>query len=182
MAHISRAFFAGDRSAFELAFEALSKRAAPLLLAQARRFGLAHDEHCDSAQDVLVRVLEAIRDDKADFAESNFAVFALWAEISLYRKRKLRVPATNSDSRMDKKADSLASLPSRMPSPEELALFKHGLDSLPPKQRRAFIQYYLLELTQQEIAERHGVTVCTVYNWLKVAGAVMGLYGGDDYL
>lgn len=181
LAHINRrALASGDRCAFDLAFEALSKRAAPLLLWQAGRLGLDGDERRETAHEVLIHFWEAIRDDKADFAESNFGVFALRAAISLCRKKKPRRQAVKRETKPAEKADPLESIPVRDPSPEELALLNHGLDKLSAKQREVIIQYYLLGMTQQEIAEHHGVTVRTVYNRLKTASAAMGLSGGGD--
>lgn len=181
LVHINRRVLAaGGRGAFDLAFEALSKRAAPLLLWQAGRLGFEGDERRETAHEALIHVWEAIRDDKADFAESNFGVFALRAAISLRRKKKPRRQAVKREAKPAEQADPLESIPMRAPSPEELALLNHGLDKLPPKQREILIQYYLLGMTQQEIAEHHGVTVRTVYNRIQAASAAMGLSGGGD--
>ena len=59
------------------------------------------------------------------------------------------------------------------------ALLHSGLDKLPPKHRAVFIQYHLFEMTQDEIAFLHDVTVRTVYSWRKKAESALGMYGDD---
>ncbi len=177
LVHISRqAFTVGDRKTLNLAFEALSKKATPLLLYQARM--LPRDERSDQAQKVLLQLIKAIHADKADFAESYFAAFTLRSAISLYRKRKVRLEVVNQRSEPTNEFDPIDNLPVRMSSPEVLALLARSLDKLPVKHREVFIQYYILGMTQQEIAKHHRVTVRSVHNWLKSAKASSGLSGG----
>ena len=179
LVHISRqASTVGDCKTLNLAFEALNKEATPLLLYQARR--LTRDERFEQVQEVLLQLFKAIRADKADFAESNFAAFALRRAISLYRKWKVRFEGVNQRVEPTNEFDPLDDLPVRMPSAEVLALLAHSLDKLPPKHLEVFIQYYRLGMTQQEIAEHHRVTVRSVHNWLKSAKGAMGLSGGKD--
>ncbi|MBI1869136.1 MAG: sigma-70 family RNA polymerase sigma factor [Methylocystis sp.] len=173
-----RAHEAGDRQTLNLAFEALGKRATPLLLSQA--WGLSTDERREQVQDILLETFEAIRKDKADFAESNFAAFAKRKAISLYRSRRARFEGANKRIEPTEEVDPLDNVPARIPSAEVRALLAISLDKLSPKHRAIFIQYHQFEMTQEEIAAHHRVTVRTVYSWLKAAEAAVGLSGDEN--
>lgn len=173
-----RAFEAGDRSTLNLAFEALGKRAAPLLLSQA--WGLTPDERREQVQEILLRIFAAIRNDKAAYAETNFAAFAKRRAVELYRARQARFEGANERIEPTEEIDPLDNVPSRIPSAEAEALLARSLDKLSFKHRAVFIQYHRFEMTQEEIAEQHGVSVRTVYSWLKKAEAAVGLSGDDN--
>jgi RNA polymerase sigma factor (sigma-70 family) len=179
LVHLCRgAHEAGDRQTLNLAFEALGKRATPLLLSQA--WGLSADERREQVQEILLEIFEAIRKNKADFAESNFAAFARRKAISLYRSRRARYEGANKRIEPTEEVDPLDNIPARIPSADARALLAISLDKLPPKHREVFIQYHQFEMTQEEIAAHHRVTVRTVYSWLKSAEAAVGLSGDEN--
>ena len=179
--HISRhAFAAGDRKLMNLAFEALAKAATPLLLYQAKGKRRSREDRDDQVQQILLEIFEAMRAGKADFLESNFKAFTLRRSISHYRKRKARFEGANLRIEPTDEFDPIDDIPARLPSQEARALLHSALDKLPDKQRAVFIQYHLVKMTQAEIAQHHGATVRSVYNWLKAAEAAIGLSGGDD--
>jgi DNA-directed RNA polymerase specialized sigma24 family protein len=176
LVHISRqAFVKGDRKTLNLAFEALTMAAAPLLLSQA--YGQAADERMEQVQEILLQTFQAIRDGKADFAEQCFAGFAKKKAISLYRARRARFEGASLRIEPSDEVDPLDDVPARLPSVETLALFACSLDKLSPKHRAVFIQFYHWGFTQEEIAEQHRVDVRTVRNWLKTASATVS--GGE---
>lgn len=171
--HISRqAFRNGNRRDFNLAFEVLSKRATPLLLSQAWR--LAREDRLDQAQEVLLQLFKLIKDNKADFAESQFAAFARRKAISLSRKGKARFESRNERIEPTEESDPIDDLSARKVTPEELTQISRSLDNLSVKHQQVFLQYHYLGMTQEEIAEHHGVTVRSVYNWLKSAEQTLG--------
>lgn len=168
-----------SRHMLNLAFEALSKRAGPLLLRQAR--GLPHHERQSQAQQVLLDLFEAIINGRASFAQNRFAAFAKRRAISLYRKRCARLEgAYDCILPVEEDSELLLDLSRRRPSTEALALLECAEDRLPEKQRHVFIQYHHLQMTQQEIATQYGVSVRTVYNWIKEAEAAIG-YSGETH-
>jgi RNA polymerase sigma factor (sigma-70 family) len=173
-----RAYEAGDRQALNDAFEAFAKRVTPLLLSQAR--GLARDERQDQAQQILLETFQAIQEGKADFAECRFAAYAKRKAISLHRKRCARFEGVNHRLEPTGDRDPLDHVPSRIPSVEARALLAYALERLPPKHRAAFIQYHCYEMTQEEIAAHHGVSVRTVYAWLKKSETAVG-YSGEHH-
>lgn len=173
-----RAFADGDRKTLNLAFEALGKRAAPLLLSQA--WGLSSDKRREQVQEILLRIFAAIRQDKALYAETNFSSFAKRRAVELYRTRQVRFEGTNERIEPTEKVDPLDNIPSRLPSAEAKALLARSLDNLNPTHQAVFIQYHCFEMKQEEIAEHHGVSVRTVYSWLKKAEAAVGLLGEDN--
>jgi len=186
LVHVSReASRSSDRETLNLAFEALSKLAAPLLLFQAR--GLSRDERREQVQDILLHILEAIRADKADFAEINFAAFAKRRSISLFRSRQARlegigerIEPTDDLDPIDDMAEPPDDLPARLMRAEAMALLARSLDKLSSRHRQAFIQYHCLSLTQEEIAKHHRVTARTIRLWLERANDTIGLSGGQD--
>ena len=179
--HISRqAFAAGDRKLMNLAFEALSKAATPLLLYQAKGKGMSREDRDDQVQQILLEIFEAIRVGKADFLEIKFKAFTRRRSISHYRQRKARFEGVNQRIEPTVEFDPIDDVPARLPSPEARALLHWALDKLSEKHRAVFIQYHLFKMTQAEIAQHHGATVRSVYNWLKAADAAIGLSGGED--
>lgn len=168
----------GDRQTLSLAFEALSKVVTPLLLSQA--WGMSPDERQEQAQEILLKTFEAIQDQKAEFAASRFAAFAKRRAISLYRTRQARFERVNEREEPTDEDDPLDKVPARIPTAEARALLARALRKVSLKQRTAFIQYHLHEMTQEEIGTHHRVNVRTVYSWLKKAGAVVGLTGDED--
>lgn len=170
-----RAVEAGDRQTLNLAFEALSKKAAPLLFSQA--WGLTKEDRRDQVQEVLLKIFAAIQNSRTAYAESNFAGFAKRRAIELYRARQARWEGANRRIEPTETVDPMDKLPARLPSQEAQALLARSLDALSPKHRAAFIQYHHFGMTQEEIADQHEVDVRTVYNWLKKADSALGLSG-----
>lgn len=166
---------AGDRQKLNLAFEALSKKAAPLLFSQA--WGLTKEDRRDQVQEVLLKIFAAIQNGRAGYAESNFAGFAKRRAIELYRARQGRWEGANERIEPTEMVDPMDKVPARLPSQEARALLARSLDTLSPKHRAAFIQYHHFGMTQEEIAHHHEVEVRTVYNWLKKADTALGLSG-----
>lgn len=173
LVHINRQAFRDDnRSVLNLAFEVLSKQAARLLISQA--WGLPRDERLEQAQEVLLQLFKLIKDNKADFAESQFTAFAHRKAISLYRKRKAHFESHKERIEPTEESDPINNLRARTATPEQLTQISRSLDKLSAKQREVFLQYHYLGMTQEEIAEHHGVTVRSVYNWLKSAEQTLG--------
>ena len=181
LVHISRqAFSTGNRKVMNLAFEALAKAATPLLLYQAKGKGRTPEDREEQVQQILLEIFEAIRSDKADFLESKFIAFTRRRSISHYRKRKARFEGVRKRIEPTDEFDPIDNVPASLPNQEARALLDLALDKLPEKQRAVFIQYHLFKMTQAEIAEHHGATVRSVYNWLKAVEAAIGLSGGED--
>ncbi len=177
LVHISRqAYMDGDLEAFNLVFEVFTKRATPLVLVQA--WGVADDERYDQAQEVFEHVFKSIQTDKADFAEINFAAFARRKAISLYRAWKTRFENVSERIEPTDEFDPVDVLPARTTSVETQALLARSLDKLPDKDREIFRQYHRLGMTQEEIAEHHGITVRSVHNRLKAVKAELGFQKG----
>jgi RNA polymerase sigma factor (sigma-70 family) len=167
-----------DRRTLNLAFEALSKVVTPLLISQAR--GMSVEDRREQAQEVLLRTFSAIQAGKADFPATYFSAFAKRHAISLYRRRRNLFEANNRREEPNELGgDPLDSVPARIPSAEARALLARGIDRLPPKQRAVFIEYHLFLMTQEEIAARHGVTVRTIFSWLKKAETAVGITGDE---
>jgi DNA-directed RNA polymerase specialized sigma24 family protein len=174
-----RAYKEGNRQMLNRAFKELSRRATRLLLSQA--WGLPQDEREAQAQQILLELFEAIKKDKAGFAQSHFAAFAKRKAISLYRKRCARFEGANNRIEPSKdNTDPLVHIPTRIPGVEVRALLECAEDRLPDKLREVFIQYHHFEMTLEEVANQHGVTVRTIYNWLKKAEAAIG-YAGETH-
>jgi RNA polymerase sigma factor (sigma-70 family) len=177
LVHIStQAYGAGDRAGLNLAFEALSKVATPLLLSQAS--GQAADEREEQVQEVLLHLFKTIQTGTADYAEVNFASFAKRKAISLYRARASRFEGTYSRVEPSDELDPLDDVVARMPSQEAQTALSRALDKLSPKFRAVFIQYHVMGLTYEEIAQQHEVDESTVRSWVKRANAIVGLAGG----
>jgi RNA polymerase sigma factor (sigma-70 family) len=172
------AYKSGDRTTLNLAFEALAKTTVRLLLSQA--WGLAIDERHQQAQEILLKIFDDIRNDKADFAETYFAAYARRRAIDLYRSRKATLEGSNIREEPADELDPIDDLPSRLPRHDYQALLSHALDKLPSNYRAVFIQYHQLEMTQEEIAIHYQVTVRTVFNWLKKAESAIGLSGDEN--
>jgi RNA polymerase sigma factor (sigma-70 family) len=169
---------ARNRAGLNLAFEALSKVATPLLLSQA--FGQAADERFDQVQEILLHLFKAIRSGTADYAEVNFASFAKRKSISLYRARASRFEGSYTRIEPSEELDPLDDVPDRLPSQEAQAALSRALDKLSPKFRAVFIQYHVMGLTYEEIAQQHEVDESTVRSWVKRANAIVGLAGGKN--
>jgi DNA-directed RNA polymerase specialized sigma24 family protein len=182
--HVSRqAYYTNSRKLFNLAFEAFSRRATPLLVSQA--WGTAAQERQEQVQDILLHTFKAIRTGKADYAEINFASFAKRKSISLHRARVSRFEG--SFDRVDpiEDADPIDHLTVDTSGPEERTLLARAflarsIPKLEPKLRKVFIQKYVLGLTFEEIAVQHKVDESSIRNWLKQANAIVGLSGGED--
>jgi RNA polymerase sigma factor (sigma-70 family) len=173
-----QAHAAGDRAMLNLAFEALTKRATPLLITQA--WGLSKAERLEQVQEVLIKIFTSIRDGKAEFAARRFAAYTRRRAVEMYRARKSTWEGTNQRKESSATGDPLDREPCRASGPEFRTLISNALAKLPPKHAEAFIQYHHGGLTQVEIAEHHGVTDRTIRTWLNKAAQALGL-SGEDY-
>jgi RNA polymerase sigma factor (sigma-70 family) len=179
LVHIScQAHSAGSRADLNIAFAALTQVATPLLLSQA--WGVAADERQDQAQEILLLLFKAIQAGTADYAEVNFASFAKRRSISLYRARASRFEESNTRIEPSDEADPLDDVPTRMPSQEAQAALSLVLDKLAPRLRAAFIQYHVMQMTYEEIAQHYDVDESTARSWVKRANTIVGLGGGKD--
>lgn len=165
----SDALRASDVRLLNLAFEALAKKATPLLLRLAPSQSSEQDRE-DHAQEILTQVFEDILSGNTGFSARNFVVFARRRSIDLYRRRKRRLEAhlvriepTEDD------LDPLDQLIAPSLDPQNEAALRETLGKLPERLRQPFIQHECLGMTQREIAEHHGVTDRTVRNWLAEA-------------
>jgi DNA-directed RNA polymerase specialized sigma24 family protein len=175
----TRAHEERNRHMLNLAFAALSERATPLLLRQARALPW-HERHAQ-AQQVLLELFEAIVKGKAGFAQNRFAAFTKRISISLYRKRRARFEGAYARIQpIEDSSDPLLDIPTHKPSTEALALLECAQDRLPEKLRRVFIQYHRLGMRREAIARHHGVSVRSIYNWIKDAEAAIG-YSGETH-
>jgi len=177
--HITTAFHrAGNRRGLNLAFEALSHVAAPLLLSQA--FGQARDEKLEQVQEILLEAFKVIRSDAAEYLEVNFASFAKRKAVTLYQKRKRQFEHKHDRLEGFDDADPLDDVPDRQPSQEAKAALSLLLDQLPSDLRQVFIQYHVMQLTYEEIAQQQKVDESTVRKWLKRAAVIVSLDGGKE--
>ncbi|MGE0278633.1 MAG: RNA polymerase sigma factor [Nitrospiraceae bacterium] len=169
---------ADDRPTFSLAFEALATITMRQLITQSKRATReAREEH---ARDVLLKTLAAIRGGKADYATRYFFGFTRRRSIELHRSQALRFENMHTRDEPTETNEPLDAVPDRAPSAEVVVLASLALDKLPAKQRAAIIQYYRLEMSQEEIAANHGVSVRTVFSWLAKAKRPLGLAGDDN--
>jgi RNA polymerase sigma factor (sigma-70 family) len=179
LVHIScQGHAAGSRADFNLAFAALTQVATPLLLSQA--WGAAADERRDQVQEILLHLFKAIQAGTADYAEVNFPSFAKRKSISLYRARANRFEEKHKRIEPTDEVDPLDDVPARVPSQEAQAALSRALDKLAPKLRAVFIQYHVMQMTYEEIAQHHDVDESTVRSWVKRANAIVGFRGGEN--
>jgi RNA polymerase sigma factor (sigma-70 family) len=179
LVHLCRdAYKSGDGATLNLAFEALAKTTGRLLLSQA--WGATNEERHEQAQEVLLKIFEAIRNNKADYAETNFNAFAKRRAIELYRARMRTMEGSHIRIEPTEEGDPVDDLPSHSPRHDYQALLAHALDKLSSNHRAVFIQYYQFGMTHEEIATHHQVTVRTVFSWLRKAEAAVGLSGDKN--
>ena len=171
----------GKRKVLEMAFEAFTKKATPLVIHRFR--GLGEDEREELTQDFLLSVFEDIRAGRVGFAEINFATFAHRRAITLYRRRMQGNRFENSNQREDPTEDSDLhdTLSDPRPIPEVLALLVNLLDRPGERDRQIVVQCHLLGMTQEEIAEHHGITARTVRNRLRAAERELRSLGGEGH-
>lgn len=172
---IAQAKVAVDEPLMVLAFEALAKANTELLLYQA--WFLTLEERQQQAQEVWTRLFKAIRNGKARFAADNFAAWAKARAIDLYRTRMRTIEHSQLRAEPSEEHDPLDEIAAMGPRHEYQAILAHDLRKLPDKQREAFLQYHCLDMTQEEVAKHHDVTVRTVYTWLKRAETLLGMQG-----
>lgn len=183
---VRQAHAAGDRQAYLRTFNAFATRATPLLLQQAVKYGTGESE--DNVQDVLLIVAKEVQAGKAEYAEANFADYAMRKAIDAQRHRDTRLenklkraPPQEPKSEDDGESlDPLDAVPDDVPSPEARALLRLSVGKLEGDLRDVFIQKHVHGLTYEEIAEQHGVDESTIRNWVKRAGRLVGNQGGND--
>jgi RNA polymerase sigma factor (sigma-70 family) len=183
---VRQAWTAGDRRAYVQTFNAFATRATPLLMQQARKHNAGEDE--DHAQEVLLRTAKDVQAGKAEYAEANFADYAMRKAIDGHRRVDTRLESKLKRAAPQKAKgeddsdglDPLDAVPNRLPSPEARALLKLSVGKLEGDLRDVFIQYHVHGLTYEEIAEQHEVDESTIRNWVKRAGRLVGHQGGND--
>ena len=123
------------------------------------------------------------RQEAQDVVQEAFCrAYARWSRISRYDDpvawvRRVAWNLATSRTRHLRTALRYAALvhradPEPEPSPDRVALAT-ALATLPPRQRRAVIQYYVADLPIDEIAEEAGVPAGTVKSWLHRARAAL---------
>lgn len=129
-----------------------------------KRLGNREDA-ADLAQDTFVRLLRApVPQTEIREPRRYLATIARGLAADLFRRRSLE----------QSYLDYLATLPEELaPSPEEQAIIEQTLQQvdrmlqgLPPKVRAAFVLAQFEELSYPEIAERLGISLRTVSNYL----------------
>lgn len=129
-----------------------------------KRLGNREDA-ADLAQDTFVRLLRApVPQTEIREPRRYLATIARGLAADLFRRRSLE----------QSYLDYLATLPEELaPSPEEQAIVEQTLQQvdrmlqgLPPKVRAAFVLAQFEELSYPEIAERLGISLRTVSNYL----------------
>jgi RNA polymerase sigma factor (sigma-70 family) len=183
---VRQAYATGDRRAYVQTFNAFATRATPLLLRQAVKYDAGEDE--DHAQEVLLITAKEVQAGKAEYAEANFADYAMRKAIDAHRRKDATIeskrdriePSTPSDGSEDDVVDPVEQLEDRMASPEVLALLSRALGKLDGKLRAVLIQYFMARLTYDELAEHYDVDATTVSNWVKLALKLAGREGGND--
>jgi RNA polymerase sigma factor (sigma-70 family) len=183
---VRQAYATGDRRAYIQTFNAFATRATPLLLRQAVKYDAGEDE--DHAQEVLLITAKEVQAGKAEYAEANFADYAMRKAIDAHRRKDATIeskrdriePSTPSDGSDDDVVDPVEQLEDRMASPEVLALLSRALGKLDGKLRAVLIQYFMARLTYDELAEHYDVDATTVSNWVKLALKLAGREGGND--
>lgn len=185
--HVARqAWAAGDRRAYVKAFNAFSTRATPLLWSQAAKYNAGEAE--DHAQDMLEQTAKEVQTGKAEYAEANFADYAMRKAIDAHRHvdTKLESKLERAEPQDAKGEDNgegfdpIDDVADRMPSPEAQALLRLSVGKLEGKLREVFIQYHVHGLTYEELAEQHDRDESTIRNWVKRAGQLVGHRGGTD--
>lgn len=173
-----QAHASNDRGMLNFAFEALSRRATPLLLARA--WGKTLAERQEQVQEILLQIFVAIQNGKAGFAQSHFAAFADRRATSIYRSQSLRFEAVNQRIDPTDDVDLLDAVPTRVPSAEVRALLAKSLDTLSKEQRAVFIKYHFFQMTQEEIAAHHNVSARWARSLLRDAEALIGFAGDEN--
>lgn len=167
-----------DLRMLNLAFEALSKRVTPLLLARA--WGKTLAERQEQVQEILLLTFVDIQKGRAQFAQSHFAGYAARRAISLYRAECSRFESMHQHIWATDDVDPLDALPTRVPSAEARALLARSLDKLSKEQRAVFTQFHIFQLTQEEIAAQRNVSTRWVRSLLRDAEALIGFAGDDN--
>lgn len=160
-----------DRPALNLAFEALAKRTTPLLMSRA--WGLGIEEKKDQVQEILLEVFKAITGDKFEYLEVSFAGFARRKAIDLFRRRSATIEGVSERIEPTEDGDPVEDLTyaGELDCETQVGL-EEMVNLLSKRDREIYIQYHYLELTQEEIAAQHDVTVKTVYNRLVAAQSI----------
>ena len=191
-----------DNATFFLAFEALTKRAMPMIASRMRTlYGIGHDDLADHTSIIFEKLFLRIEanDKVLDFGECNFRTFILrrsqdairskdhpWtprfknAVKALRKERGKSVKRTDGDGQRapieaDPRILSQADDPAeRAAGQEELDDVDQRLEGLPEKALEAFMQWRVLKLTQEELATQFNVTERTVRNWIERVATALG--------
>lgn len=183
---VRQAYAEGNDRKYLLAFNAFATRATGLLMSQARKQNAGEGE--DHAQDVLLVVARDVQAGKGEYAEANFADYALRKAIDAHRRSEATLegkldraePSGPDDAEDGRASDPLDEVADRMPSPEAQALLKRAVGKLEGRLREVFIQYHVTGLTYEELAEHYDVDESTIRNWVKRANRLVGHQGGKD--
>lgn len=157
----------GDRDLWNLGFEALSRTATRILLPKTG--GITRADRDDRMQDVILEVLRAIRNGRADFLECSFRTFCKRRFIDAYREADRKYESKYNRIQPVDESDPLERIAHWGLDPERRAMLTLALQRLPAKTHNALIQYFILGLKQKEIAKRHGVSDRTVRTWIAKA-------------
>jgi RNA polymerase sigma factor (sigma-70 family) len=182
---VRQAHAASDRRAHIEAFNAFATRATPLLTRQAVKYDAGDDE--DHAQDVFLIVEKEVQAGKAEYAEANFADYAMRKAIDAHRRKEATIesqreraePSTPNDEDEGDPVDPIDEIEDRMASPEIQGLLRNAVGKLEGKLRDVLIQYHVHRLTLEELAAHYDVDPTTISNWLKQALKLAGRQGGQ---
>jgi RNA polymerase sigma factor (sigma-70 family) len=183
---VRQAHAAGDRRTYVQAFNAFATRATPLLMRQAAKYDAGEDE--DHAQEVFLITAKEVQAGKAEYAEANFADYAMRKAIDAHRRKEATIeskrerlePSTPNDEGEGDVLDPVDEIEDRMASPEVQGLLRRAVGRLEGKLRDVLIQYHIERLTYEELAEHYGVDESTIRNWVKRAEKLAGRQGGND--
>ncbi len=162
-----RAFQAGDRRAFD----ELTIRHQDRIVNLCRRFLGDYEDACDTAQDVFVKVLDALDGFRFQASFSTWlyriAVNACKNRIDSLKYRIRRFKVRISNGREDDR--SLLEIPDNRPTPsanmeeeERRMLLRRAVDNLPPKYKAVVVLRDLEGLSYDKVADATGLNAGTV--------------------
>jgi len=172
VAYLRARLSAGDEVTAWHVCESLLRITAPYLVRQLGKWRwIDADTREDMKQDLAIRLYDEWfgRTGEHRFWEVRFWHCMRMRLIDTLRKRNpgfALVPLADTDSAS---GGALPEPPARGPSVEERAVALAVLGSLPEELRRVFLMKHYERLTEDEIAQRVGVTSRTVRNMLKRA-------------
>lgn len=141
-------------------------RYGPLVLAQARRFGLAESQAEDAVQEIFIELWKsAERFDAARSSERTFVTMVARRRLIDLRRRGSRGPRTTPLDDLDV-GDADAGLAS-VEDADEAAVASRALAQLRPDEQRVIRLSVITGLTHREIADTTGIPLGTVKSHLR---------------